>query len=362
MFTKPLLGLFLAILLALSTLSAHANGGFTHVYIAKKSLDAIEDPEIKNFLSNEKYIWAYYLGAHFPDVGYTDRNVRGISSAELFIVAMLTAYLGKKPEDLLTSGKDYGEATHWDDFLKNYKKILIDEHPHPIKDNPVASAFILGVATHRVSDDIWHNRKDNIELNYKLEDSMNYKLEFKNCDKLTSGGLSTSPSCYYGFISKLADLEGLSWDDAHTVADSGVDFAILNDKPAISVDFTKVSSDDFLQALVIASRAVEKMCSQGPCPNIPTVSDMVLDFKAYKVFTVDGIELLAKEGPSVIPKHPSLGDYKRLHYMDWARCSLSSCSRAHNYNYEIDPDVGLNKIEEHVAKFISKLGAELKGQ
>lgn len=197
MFRKNLVVLFLASVFALANVCAYANGGFTHVYIAQKSFDAIKDAQIKKVISDN--IWAYHLGAHFPDVGYTTDNLKFLYT--------IVALLGGDVKDVPLSGKNYGEGTHWDNFLEHYQSILLSRYQHPFTDSPasaVAVAFILGVATHRVSDDIWHNRKDNF--------SPYYQFKFKSCNRLTSS------FCYYGFISKLADLEALDWSYAHTVA------------------------------------------------------------------------------------------------------------------------------------------------
>src|SRR5271166_5704862 len=148
MFKKNLSVLFLVMVFALANVCAYAAGGFTHVYIAKKSFDAIKDPQIKQVI--QEYMWAYYLGAHFPDVGLTSP---GVKDYKLLLSALgIPAYA--------VSGKDYGEITHWDDFLDEYKNVLSAKYKHPITDNKIAFAFILGVATHRVSDDIWHNGRD----------------------------------------------------------------------------------------------------------------------------------------------------------------------------------------------------------
>ena len=128
---KALVGLLSLVVSALSNAPVHANGAFTHMYIAQKSLEQVQDQEIRNVILRN--IEAYYLGANFPDVGY------------------LGKYLGQA-----SSGKAYGEGTHWDEFLDAYKRALFKLYRHPMTENPMAFSFIMGVATHRVSDDIWH--------------------------------------------------------------------------------------------------------------------------------------------------------------------------------------------------------------
>lgn len=297
MFNKKLVGLFLAMVCTFINVNAYACGAFTHMYIAKKALEQIQDEEIKTIIS--KNMEAYYLGANFPDVGYAAGKL---------------------------GGKDYGESTHWDEFLNAFKRTLFKSYKRPMTDAPAAFSFLMGVATHRVSDDIWHNYMDS-----PTEDSSSY--QFKTCDK------STSPFCYYGFIAKLADLEALPRDEAHPVADTGIDYAVILDKGMGASFPSQITRDNMpFDILVEVFKDSEFQAKWGNF-NI-TVADILIPLAEYKLFAVDGIRTIAPAGLAVL---------QTGHKMDWART-----------NYETDPDVGLNAIIVHVTKFISKLGSELR--
>jgi hypothetical protein len=388
MFNKNLEVLFLAVVFALANGCAYAAGGFTHMYIAKKSFDAIKDPQIKKTI--QENLGAYYLGAHFPDVGYISNNLKDYKELLLII---------GKPEAMAISGKNYGEITHWDKFLDEYKNVLSGKYKHPITDNPAAFAFILGVATHRVSDDIWHTERDDLlddavkgvkvcgEINstskclfegeppyadWKIQPNADWK--FKTCDK------SRSRFCYYGFILKLRDLDALAWTDkikdAHWAADVGIDYAVYTDH-RIDLDVPRAlgsvdsASDSALDIAVETLRNLDAktvLCldkkdnTKKPCNpirqtqggfDVPTKQDILRDFFVYKSFAVDGIVKQSKDkndlGVPAIGVLRTYGFYSKLHLMDWAFA-----------NYETDPDVGLNAIAVHVTNCISALGAMLK--
>jgi hypothetical protein len=408
MFTKNLGVLSLAAVLVLANVRAYASGGYTHMYIAQKAADAIKDEQTARTIKAN--LAAYYLGAHFPDVGLVSNNLKDLEIASMVVQQRLTG---------LTSGKNYGEITHWDDFLDEYKNVLLAKYEHPITDSKqsqAAFAFILGVATHRVSDDIWHTGRDDprieestiqkngvrvcAEINgtyngdrrkeCKFQGEPPYadwtspptaQWKFKTCDK------SGSPLCYYGFITKLQDLDAVERSNAHTAADIGIDFAVYN-AHRIDLDIVReLGSHSLDDALDIAVEAIKNLDSKrvncldkktnmkvqcNPLRvtyggtsereraggfHVPTRDDIIRDFTgAYKLFAVDFIAAQASPNPVIpavtglsVPLLINLNDYKRYHLIDWGLG-----------NYETDPDVGINAIAVHVTNCISVLGAMLK--
>jgi hypothetical protein len=297
---------------------------------------------------------------------------------------------------IVLSHKNYGEITHRDNFLDEYKNVLSAKYKHPITDNKAAFAFILGVAAHRVSDDIWHNERDdegddavkgkkvcgeiNTPPNQRCEfqgeppyadwDSpQNSQWPFKTCVE------SAGSPCYYGFIVKLRDLDALSYADAHTAADQGIDYLVYGDH---RTDLDMLAQLDLLakqkdSALDIAVEGIKNLdAKRVVCLNkktniredcnpirqtvdrtfgVPTKVDIVKDFVSYKWFAVDVIAKLAnsKGSTGIVPIFRNRSDYKDTKTMEWSRV-----------NYELDPDVGLNAIAVHVTKCISVLGNMLK--
>ena len=138
---KALVGLLSLVVSALSNAPVHAMVLSPYVYCAE-ILGQVQDQEIRNVILRN--IEAYYLGANFPDVGY------------------LGKYLGQA-----SSGKAYGEGTHWDEFLDAYKRALFKLYRHPMTENPMAFLLSWAFATHRVSDDIWHYDGNLVRINLR---------------------------------------------------------------------------------------------------------------------------------------------------------------------------------------------------
>jgi hypothetical protein len=188
----------------------------------------------------------------------------------------------------ITSGKHYGEGAHWDEFLNAYKRALFKTYTNPIEQAPMAVSFMMGVATHRVSDDIWHNGYDTEGQNANL-------YQFKTCNK------SRSPSdCYVGFISKLADLETLGWSTSHTIADIGIDLALIKDRGMSERDYPAPTQENVPYELLVSSYNDPEV--QYKWPVTVTRDDLVKDFAAYTLTAVAGILALDRAG--------TLGIYK----------------------------------------------------
>lgn len=145
------------IIMLMGCSSALAAGGTTHIYIAEKTRANLPEGPLKTILTI--YQDDYYTGADYPDSGYV-------------------------------KGASYGEISHWDPFLDAYIEYLHKASSHPKQDKQRLIAFLMGVATHRVADELWH----------------------------------------WTFINHLAeqDFNG-NWDDAHTAADRGIDIIIAVD-------------------------------------------------------------------------------------------------------------------------------------
>lgn len=138
-------------------------GGATHIFIAELSRGALPDSRLKQLLiENED---AFFIGSNYPDTGYLP-------------------------------GANYGEITHWDPFIDAATDYINEKYPNAIETHPKLIAFLMGIASHRVSDEVWH----------------------------------------WTFINHLADKDfGGDWDKAHSHADIGFDMIIHIDKKRLLV-------------------------------------------------------------------------------------------------------------------------------
>lgn len=144
-------GVFLAV-------SAQAAGGISHIYFARQAAERVQDTALRDLL--KKYDNAYAVGSNYPDTGYI-------------------------------KGTQYGEDSHWDPFIFTFADYLRDTYAHPEQENPKLVAFLLGCATHRVSDELFHWRLINQIARY--------------------------------------DFNG-DWNAAHSYADTGLDLILTVDK------------------------------------------------------------------------------------------------------------------------------------
>ena len=104
--------------------SVYAGGGITHMFIAEESIPLIFDTKLRHVLEDNKE--AYLVGAHYPDSGYVP-------------------------------GTGYGEDSHWDTFIFTFAEYIKEKYHNPVLENPKLVAFLMGCATHRVSDEIIHS-------------------------------------------------------------------------------------------------------------------------------------------------------------------------------------------------------------
>jgi hypothetical protein len=102
---------------------AHAAGGISHIYLARRAVAQTGDPALRRLL--EAHASAYAVGANYPDTGYL-------------------------------KGAQYGEDSHWDPFVYAYADYLKERYADPGAEAPRQVAFLMGVATHRVSDEVFH--------------------------------------------------------------------------------------------------------------------------------------------------------------------------------------------------------------
>ncbi len=112
-----------AVLLLFFSNQSHAAGGITHMFIAKQALLQLPDKELKNLIENN--MDAYLVGSNYPDTGYMQ-------------------------------GTHYGDASHWQKFIDTFVTYLHERYSYPEQQNPKLVAFLLGCATHVVSDQIFH--------------------------------------------------------------------------------------------------------------------------------------------------------------------------------------------------------------
>ena len=90
-----LIGLFFS-------LSLHAGGGITHMFIAEESIPFL-DQNLNIILQDNKD--AFLAGAHYPDSGYVP-------------------------------GTGYGEDSHWDAFIFTFADYIREKYKNPVVENP----------------------------------------------------------------------------------------------------------------------------------------------------------------------------------------------------------------------------------
>lgn len=105
------------------SLGAYAGGGITHMFIAEESISQLSDSRLRNVIQDN--LDAYLVGAHYPDSGFVP-------------------------------GTGYGEDSHWDKFIYTFAEYLNEKYKNPLLENPKLVAFLMGCATHRMSDEIIH--------------------------------------------------------------------------------------------------------------------------------------------------------------------------------------------------------------
>ena len=103
--------------------SVHAGGGLSHMYLAEEAITQLSDSTLRHVLLENKD--AYLVGAHYPDSGFVP-------------------------------GTGYGEDSHWDPFIFTFADYIKEKYRYPELENPKLVAFLMGCASHRVSDEIIH--------------------------------------------------------------------------------------------------------------------------------------------------------------------------------------------------------------
>lgn len=105
------------------SISIYACGGITHMYIATELIPQLTDSNLRNLIQDN--MDAYLVGSNYPDTGYV-------------------------------SGAGYGEDSHWEPFIMAYIAYLRENYTYPEQQNPKLVAFLLGIASHSISDIIFH--------------------------------------------------------------------------------------------------------------------------------------------------------------------------------------------------------------
>lgn len=117
--------LYLVPLMLLAPLSGWANGNYSHVWVSTDALNYLEDGELKELLTTPELTNILRNGAMYPDGGYA-------------------------------VGDNYGEISHWEPFHLTYLG-WIRESFSPPWDHEAKQhiAFLLGMATHGMSDQLY---------------------------------------------------------------------------------------------------------------------------------------------------------------------------------------------------------------
>lgn len=103
--------------------AGQAAGGITHMYLAIRAIPLLPDKRLQDLLQG--HMDAYLTGSNYPDTGYI-------------------------------TGTHYGEDSHWEPFLNAFTDFIREQYTNPADQNPDLVAFLLGCATHSVSDRIFH--------------------------------------------------------------------------------------------------------------------------------------------------------------------------------------------------------------
>ena len=126
--TSPPLARLLPSVLAvvlLWTAIAHANGNYSHVWVATDSLQYLPDGDLKDLLQRGDHVRILRNGAMYPDGGYAVND-------------------------------GYGEISHWEPFQRSYLDWIRTTYAPPW--SPEAEehiAFLMGMATHGMSDQLY---------------------------------------------------------------------------------------------------------------------------------------------------------------------------------------------------------------
>lgn len=105
------------------SIPGYSAGGITHMFIAKEIIPLLPDPKARNVILDN--MDAYLVGANYPDTGYV-------------------------------GGTQYGEDSHWEPFVSAYIAYLRENYTYPEQQNPKLVAFLLGIASHSLSDMVFH--------------------------------------------------------------------------------------------------------------------------------------------------------------------------------------------------------------
>jgi hypothetical protein len=116
----------LALLTCASPPQAHANGGYTHIYISQLAVALLPPGPLRDLLTDPAFTYAYQAGSIFPDSGYA-------------------------------ADDDYGEQAHWAPFQEAYLEHLRDLYQGDYSAEAARAqvAFLMGMASHGLADQIY---------------------------------------------------------------------------------------------------------------------------------------------------------------------------------------------------------------
>lgn len=104
---------------------AHANGNYSHLWIAVDSLSYLEEGELRDLLTREELRQMLRNGAMFPDGGYA-------------------------------LGDNYGEIAHWEPFHLTYLDWIRTTYQPPWSDEAAQHiALLMGMAAHGIADQLY---------------------------------------------------------------------------------------------------------------------------------------------------------------------------------------------------------------
>lgn len=104
---------------------AFAAGSVSHIYFSREAVHHVTHSELVTLLHSKDA--ALVVGSAYPDTGYLP-------------------------------GTTYGEDSHWDPFIFAFADDLKERYVDPVAERPDLVAFLMGCASHRVSDEIFHWR------------------------------------------------------------------------------------------------------------------------------------------------------------------------------------------------------------
>ena len=113
---------------------AKAHGIWAHVHVTGWAIEALPEGDLREFFKDEELLNAAHFGAAFTDSGYWPQG-----------------------GELQTRGNAYSEHIHWEPFVEEFIHWVRANDPPPwtTQESKKRVAFLLGIASHGLQDEIF---------------------------------------------------------------------------------------------------------------------------------------------------------------------------------------------------------------